>query len=165
MEEVILIDDKDNVIGQCEKSEAHQKNLKHRAFSVFVFNDKKELLLQKRAAEKYHSAGLWTNTCCGHPRPGESTQNAAERRLMEEMGFKCDLKYVFEFSYQVDFENGLHENELDHVYSGTFNGKPVLNPAEADDWKFAALDFLKKDIAENPLLYTEWFKIAMKRIS
>src|SRR5258708_6729560 len=120
-EQVILIDNKDNEIGISEKLEAHRKNLKHRAFSVFIFNNKKELLLQKRAMGKYHYAGLWTNTCCGHPRPGEPTPQAAQRRLMEEIGIQCDLAKAFDFSYQADLENGLHENELDHVYFGFFD--------------------------------------------
>ena len=163
-ERVILIDDNDNETGYCDKLEAHQKNLKHRALSVFIFNSKKEFLLQKRAENKYHSPGLWTNTCCGHPRPGERTLQGAQRRLKEEMGMDCNLEKVFDFSYQADFKNGLFENEFDHVYFGFSDALPVINKEEASDWKFLEYEILKKETGQYPEKYTAWFKICLEII-
>lgn len=163
-EQVILIDDNDNQTGYCDKLEAHQKKLKHRAFSIFIFNDKKQLLLQKRALNKYHSPGLWTNTCCGHPRPGEPTVEAAQRRLQEEIGITCNLHKVFDFSYQIDFKNGLFENEFDHVYFGFSDAPFTINKEEASDWKFIDAATLQEDITQHPQKYTVWFKICLEII-
>lgn len=155
---VILVDENDNKIDTEEKLKAHKKGLLHRAFSVFVFNNKNELLMQKRAERKYHSGGLWTNTCCSHPAPDESTENAAHRRLREEMGFDCRLKEVFSFTYKVSFGNGLIEHELDHVYVGKYNKDPKPNPKEVNDYKWISLENLKAGIENNPDKYTYWAK-------
>ncbi|MCD8440423.1 isopentenyl-diphosphate Delta-isomerase [Tenacibaculum finnmarkense] len=161
-EQVILVDIQDNPIGLMEKMEAHEKALLHRAFSVFVFNDKKELMLQQRAADKYHSPLLWTNTCCSHQRDGETNLGAGKRRLQEEMGFVCDLKEVFSFIYKAPFDNGLTEHELDHVMIGTFNDQPFINKEEVESYKWMPLEAVKKDIEEKPEIYTAWFKIIFK---
>ncbi|WCC45420.1 isopentenyl-diphosphate Delta-isomerase [Tenacibaculum finnmarkense] len=161
-EQVILVDAHDNPIGLMEKIEAHEKALLHRAFSVFVFNDKKELMLQQRAADKYHSPLLWTNTCCSHQRDGETNLGAGKRRLQEEMGFICDLKEVFSFIYKAPFDNGLTEHELDHVMVGTFNDRPNINKEEVESHKWMTLEAVKKDMEENPEIYTAWFKIIFK---
>ncbi|WP_275316142.1 isopentenyl-diphosphate Delta-isomerase [Tenacibaculum bernardetii] len=161
-EQVILVDEQDNQIGLMEKIEAHEKALLHRAFSVFVFNDKKELMLQQRAAEKYHSPLLWTNTCCSHQREGETNLEAGKRRLQEEMGFVCELKEVFSFIYKAPFDNGLTEHEFDHVMVGDFNGEPNINPEEVAFYKWMTLEAVKKDIESNPKIYTAWFKIIFK---
>lgn len=158
-EQVILVDTKDTPIGLMEKIEAHEKALLHRAFSVFIFNDKGELMLQQRAASKYHSPLLWTNTCCSHQRDGETNIAAGKRRLQEEMGFVTDIKEVFSFIYKAPFDNGLTEHEYDHVMVGHFNGKPILNKDEAENYKWMSLEDVKKDIAMQPSIYTEWFKI------
>lgn len=160
---VILVDTKDNKIGREEKMAAHRKGKLHRAFSIFVFNDKNELMLQKRQSKKYHSGGLWTNTCCSHPRPGEDTMEAAHRRLKEEMGFDCDLKEIFYFTYKAKLDN-LIEHEVDHVLFGHFNDDPKVNSEEAEDWKWIRLKDLAIDIKKNPQDYTAWFKIAMEEI-
>ncbi len=161
-EKVILVDELDNEIGLMNKLEAHQKSLLHRAFSIFIFNDKKELLLQQRAKNKYHSALLWTNTCCSHPRPNETLLDAASRRIMEEMGINCNLNYRFNFIYQTPLENNLFENELDHVYTGLFNGSFQFNKEEVNDFKWISLEDLKKEVDINPENYTVWFKIIIK---
>lgn len=161
-EHVILVDEQDNQIGLMEKIEAHEKALLHRAFSVFVFNDKNELMLQQRAAEKYHSPLLWTNTCCSHQREGETNLAAGKRRLQEEMGFVCDLKEVFSFIYKAPFDNGLTEHELDHVMIGKFNEEPNINREEVESYKWMTLEAVKKDIEETPEIYTAWFKIIFK---
>ncbi len=161
-EQVILVDELDNPIGLMEKIEAHEKALLHRAFSVFVFNDKGELMLQQRAAEKYHSPLLWTNTCCSHQRDGETNLEAGKRRLQEEMGFTCELKEVFSFIYKAPFDNGLTEHELDHVMVGQFNDQPSINKEEVGAYKFMSLEDVKKDIENQPEIYTEWFKIIFK---
>ncbi|QXP74194.1 isopentenyl-diphosphate Delta-isomerase [Tenacibaculum sp. AHE15PA] len=161
-EQVILVDEQDNQIGLMEKIEAHEKALLHRAFSVFVFNDKKELMLQQRAAEKYHSPLLWTNTCCSHQREGETNLAAGKRRLQEEMGFVCELKEVFSFIYKAPFDNGLTEHEFDHVMVGDFNGGPNINAEEVASYKWMTLEAVKKDIESNPKIYTAWFKIIFK---
>jgi isopentenyl-diphosphate delta-isomerase len=158
-EKVILVDEQDREVGTAGKTEAHQKGLLHRAFSIFIFNSKKELLIQQRALHKYHSAGLWTNTCCSHPRPGEDTLEAAKRRLEEEMGMKCELKKEYEFTYKATFENGLSENEYDHVYSGKTSLNPVPNAEEVASWKWIKPYDLKKDIEAYPEKYTAWLKI------
>lgn len=162
MEEVILVDDNDQEMGLMEKMEAHEKGLLHRAFSVFVFNDQKELLLQRRAISKYHSGGLWTNTCCSHPRKGETLEEAGKRRLREEMGFSTDLQPIHSFIYKAKLDNNLTEHELDHILIGKFNGKPELNSDEADDWKYVSIDKIESDIKDRPEKYTAWFKIIFK---
>ena len=164
MTNIILVDEQDNQIGTEEKIKAHQENKLHRAISVFVFNSKNELLLQQRAKAKYHCGGLWSNTCCTHPSPGETVLEAATRRLGEEMGFECPLKEVFSFIYQVDFDNGLSEHEYDHVFIGQFDGQVVPNPEEADSYKWVSLKDLQQDIKNNPQDYTYWFKIALEKL-
>ncbi|MBL6603739.1 MAG: isopentenyl-diphosphate Delta-isomerase [Bacteroidetes bacterium] len=159
-ENVILVDEKDNQVGLMPKLDAHQKGLLHRAFSVFIFNSDYKLLLQKRASSKYHSGGLWTNTCCSHPRDGEDTIEAANRRLYEEMGIKTSLRKVFDFIYRAELDNNLIENEFDHVFYGVYNHDPILNTDEADDFKWIDMETLKNDIDNNPDQYTVWFKIA-----
>ncbi|WP_299007702.1 isopentenyl-diphosphate Delta-isomerase [uncultured Tenacibaculum sp.] len=161
-EQVILVDQQDNPIGLMEKIEAHEKALLHRAFSVFVFNDKNELMLQQRAAEKYHSPLLWTNTCCSHQRDGESNIEAGKRRLKEEMGFSCELEELFSFIYKAPFDNGLTEHEYDHVMIGTFNDEPIVNPEEVASYKWMPLEEVKNDIENHPEEYTAWFKIIFK---
>ncbi|MFL0082855.1 isopentenyl-diphosphate Delta-isomerase [Tenacibaculum maritimum] len=161
-EQVILVDEHDNQLGLMPKMEAHEKALLHRAFSVFVFNDKKELLLQQRAADKYHSPLLWTNTCCSHQRNGESSLEAGRRRLQEEMGFTCELEEVFWFIYKAPFDNGLTEHELDHVMIGKYNDKPIINQEEVAAYKWMRLEEVKEDIKRKPAIYTEWFKIIFK---
>ena len=159
LEYVILVDENDQEIGKMEKQEAHEKGLLHRAFSVFVFNENKELLLQQRALTKYHSAGLWTNTCCSHPRIGETIEQAAHRRLMEEMGFDCDLSTKTSFIYKAAFENGLTEHQFDHVLVGSFNGEINFNPTEVKNFKWINLEELQIDLLQNNQNYTAWFKI------
>ncbi|RSC93790.1 isopentenyl-diphosphate Delta-isomerase [Tenacibaculum singaporense] len=161
-EQVILVDQQDNPIGLMEKIEAHEKALLHRAFSVFVFNDKNELMLQQRAAEKYHSPLLWTNTCCSHQRDGETNVEAGKRRLQEEMGFSCELEEVFSFIYKAPFDNGLTEHEYDHVMIGRFNDEPIINPEEVASYKWMPLEEVKNDIENHPEKYTAWFKIIFK---
>ena len=158
-EMVILVDENDKQIGLMPKMEAHEKGLLHRAFSVFVFNDKKELMLQQRAAHKYHSPNLWTNTCCSHQREGEVSVDAGMRRLEEEMGFTVPLEESISFIYKAPFDNGLTEHELDHILLGTFNAEPAINPEEVAAWKWMSLDAIKADIKNSPEVYTEWFKI------
>ncbi len=163
-EEVILVNEKDEPIGTMEKMEAHEKGLLHRAFSVFLFNSKDKLLLQQRALNKYHSAGLWTNTCCSHPRPGEETLQAAKRRLKEEMGIETDLTFKTAFTYKTKFDNGLTEHELDHVFTGNFNEDPKLNPEEANSFKWQSIAEVKADLKIHPENYTSWFKIALESL-
>jgi isopentenyl-diphosphate delta-isomerase len=160
---VILVDNNDNQLGLMEKIEAHEKAILHRAFSVFILNDNNELLLQKRALSKYHSPGLWTNTCCSHPRHGESVINAGLRRLKEEMGFETEISSLLSFIYKAEFDNGLTEHEFDHVLVGRYNKNPSINKSEVSDWKWTDLDFLKKDVVSNPDLYTVWFKIIFQQ--
>jgi isopentenyl-diphosphate delta-isomerase len=163
-EQVILVDEQDNEIGSMEKIEAHEKALLHRAFSIFVFNDAGQMMLQKRALSKYHSPGLWTNTCCSHPRPGESLEEATSRRIVEEMGFTCHVKEVFSFIYKAPFDHGLTEHELDHVFVGYYNDDPLINPREVDSWKWIDTPELLADIENNPDDYTVWFKIALEEM-
>lgn len=158
-EQVILVNEKDEQIGLMPKMEAHEKALLHRAFSVFVFNDKNELMIQQRALSKYHSPGLWTNTCCSHQREGETNIEAGKRRLQEEMGFSTDLRDTISFIYKAPFDNGLTEHEFDHILVGHYSDNPNLNPDEAHDYKWVSLEDLKKDMKENPDRYTAWFKI------
>ena len=156
---VVLVDQDDQKLGLMEKQQAHVAGLLHRAFSVFVFNSKGELMIQQRAASKYHSPTLWTNTCCSHPRDNETYEQAAHRRLEEEMGFDCELEYKFNFIYKAHLENDLIEHELDHVFIGTFDNEPKLNPDEVMAYRWVELDDLKKDMEKNPQNYTAWFKI------
>lgn len=162
-EQVILVDENDQKIGLMAKMEAHEKALLHRAFSVFIMNDKGELMLQQRAAEKYHSPLLWANTCCSHQRDGESNLEAGKRRLQEEMGFVSDLKEVFSFIYKAPFDNGLTEHELDHVMIGNYNDAPVINPEEVESYKWMTPEDVKKDMALSPEIYTAWFKIIFEK--
>jgi isopentenyl-diphosphate delta-isomerase len=159
LEYVVLVDEQDNELGTMEKMQAHKEGKLHRAVSVFIFNSKQELLLQKRADEKYHSAGLWTNTCCSHPRSDEAPEVAAHRRLKEEMGLDCTLKFAFTFIYEAHLDNNLTEHEFDYVYTGVTDNLPKLNPAEVADWKYISVNELDTDIKQHPYKYTEWFKI------
>ena len=163
LEKVVLVDAQDNEIGLMEKQEAHERGALHRAFSVFVFNSAGELLLQRRAFHKYHSGGLWTNTCCSHPRPGEDNLQAAKRRLQEEMGFTCKLDQVFSFLYHQKVGE-LIEHELDHVFVGTFDDDPAINPMEVAEWKSISLPELQADLAMHPENYTVWFRLCLERV-
>jgi isopentenyl-diphosphate delta-isomerase len=158
-EKVILVNERDEQIGLMPKLEAHEKAELHRAFSIFILNSKNEVMLQQRASQKYHSPLLWTNTCCSHQREGESNIQAGNRRLMEEMGFSTELKELFHFIYKAPFDNGLTEHELDHVMVGYFDGEPVINPEEVEDWKWMDIDAIKEDMHLHPEKYTVWFKI------
>ena len=148
-EKVILVDKNDNQVGLMPKLEAHEKGLLHRAFSIFIFNSRYELLLQKRASSKYHSGGLWTNTCCSHPREGEDTLDAANRRLDEEMGIKTSLRKVYDFIYKAELDNQLTEHEFDHVFYGVCDRDPILNKDEAEDFKWVDMETLNNDIIKN----------------
>lgn len=163
-EQVLLVNELDEAIGTMGKLKAHQVGALHRAFSVFLFDDQGRLLIQKRAAGKYHSAGLWTNTCCSHPRPYETVQDAAQRRLMEEMGIDTPIEYRFSFLYKASFDNGLHEHELDHVFFGAWSGPAKPHPEEAEDWKYISLDALAADMQRNPELYTVWLRTCWDQV-
>lgn len=162
-EQIILVSDNDEPVGTMGKLETHEKGLLHRAFSIFVRNSDGKFMLQERAKTKYHSGGLWTNTVCGHPRDGENTLAAAHRRLMEEMGFDCPLKESFVFHYKAGLDKGLTENEIDHVFVGTYNGEVQANPDEADGWAWMDRADIEKDLAVNPEKYTYWFRVAMEK--
>lgn len=162
-EQVILVDQNDNQIGLMPKMEAHKKALLHRAFSVFVFNAKNQLMLQQRALHKYHSPGLWTNTCCSHQREGESNIEAGKRRLFEEMGFVTELKETISFIYKAPFDNGLTEHELDHVLVGSYEDAPKINEEEVASWKWMDLEEVRLDVKNRPELYTAWFKIIFEK--
>tara|TARA_S200000501_G_scaffold132705_1_gene125460 strand:+ start:948 stop:1475 length:528 start_codon:yes stop_codon:yes gene_type:complete len=162
-EKVILVDKQDNAIGTMFKMEAHEKAVLHRAFSVFILNSKGELMLQQRALHKYHSPGLWTNTCCSHQREGEGNIEAGTRRLKEEMGFKTALEELFSFTYKTSFDNGLTEHEFDHVMFGYYDGLPKINPEEVASWKWMSLTKIKIDMEKFPENYTAWFKIIFNR--
>jgi isopentenyl-diphosphate Delta-isomerase len=161
---LILVDETDEPQGKLEKLLVHQQGLLHRAFSVYIFNTKGELLLQQRADEKYHSAGLWTNTCCSHPRFGEEINFAIDRRLMEEMGMNCTTQFAFNFIYKATFENGLTEHEFDHVYIGISDQLPKPQKEEVKNWKYINLQTLQEDILQKPNLYTEWMKISLPNV-
>lgn len=163
-DEVILVNEFDRSVGFMDKMEAHEKGLLHRAFSVFVVNHYGEIMLQRRALSKYHSPGLWTNTCCSHQRKDEETIYAAHRRMKEEMGFDCPMSAAFEFIYKAEFDNGLTEHEYDHVLIGEFNGAAIPNPEEVEEWEFVPIAEIELGIKENPEQYTEWFKIAFTRV-
>ena len=162
-EKVILVDAKDIPIGTMGKIEAHRKGLLHRAFSIFIVNVKGELLLQQRALHKYHSPGLWTNTCCSHQREGETTLEAGARRLQEEMGMQVPLTFLFSFIYNTSFDNGLTEHELDHVLLGISEDQPVINTDEVATWKWIDMEALAKDLSKNEKHYTVWFRIIFHR--
>jgi isopentenyl-diphosphate delta-isomerase len=162
MELVILVDKNDNAIGTMEKMEAHRKGELHRAFSVLVFNSKGEMLLQKRAKGKYHSGGLWTNACCSHPMPEEKTEDASRRRLKEEMGIDVQPEFIYKFIYKANLDKNLIEHEYDHVLTGIFNGEPLINKNEVEEWKFVTMTWLKKDILLHPENYTYWFRLLME---
>lgn len=150
----------DEAIGSMEKMEAHEKALLHRAFSVFLFDKKGNMLLQKRAANKYHSPSLWTNTCCSHPIPGETTGQAASRRLQEELGITTVLTKAFHFTYKAVFNNGLTEHEFDHVFVGNYDGEILLNTEEVSEVCYKSMTEIHTELKNHPLIYTEWFKIA-----
>ncbi len=162
-ENVILVNEADEPIGLMPKMEAHEKAVLHRAFSVFIMNDKGQTMLQQRAKDKYHSPLLWTNTCCSHQRDGESNIAAGKRRLQEEMGFETELRELFSFIYKASFDNGLTEHEYDHVMMGNYNDAPNINPEEVEDWKWMYPSEIQEDIAKNPDQYTAWFKIIFER--
>lgn len=164
MKEVILVDDNDVAIGSMEKMLAHEKALLHRAFSVFIFNSGGEMLLQQRADKKYHSAGLWTNACCSHPAPGEDTGEAAARRLKEELGFTTPLHKAFSFTYRTDFDNGLTENEFDHVYTGIYDGQIIADIDEVQSYRYMPLEKIEEKIKNEPDIFTSWFIIAFPEI-
>ena len=164
MESVVTVDIYDRAIGVVEKMAAHRDGILHRAFSIFVFDDAGRMLLQQRAQQKYHSGGLWTNTCCSHPRPGESVLEGAHRRLREEMGFDCPLETVFGFCYRADLDHGLTEHEYDHVLIGRYADDPVPNPAEVDGWKRIPLADVRAAVAERPEMFTVWFRIALREL-
>ena len=163
-EDVILVDVHDNVLGTMQKMEAHVSGVLHRAFSVFIFNTRGELLLQKRAVDKYHSGGKWTNTCCSHPRMGEETMQAAHRRLREEMGMDCELQPTFYFTYQADVMDGLFEYEYDHVFFGISDQQPVPNPYEVAAFKYMKMDDIERELNLNNDKYTEWLKICFVKV-
>lgn len=155
---VVIVDQNDRPIAVKEKIEAHRQGLLHRAFSIFIRNRKEKFLLQKRASGKYHSGGLWTNTCCGHAIPDEEINRTASRRLKEEMGFTCDFEHLYSFQYKVALDNLLTENEIDHVFIGTFNGLPSINTDEAEDYRWVSLPDIVAEIAQSPDSFTYWFK-------
>ncbi|QGY42413.1 isopentenyl-diphosphate Delta-isomerase [Maribellus comscasis] len=162
---VILVDENDNETGISEKLAAHRKALMHRAISVFICNSKGEWLLQRRALNKYHSNGLWTNTCCSHPFPGETNMEAAQRRLEEEMGLTTNLTEIFWFRYKESLDNELTENELDHVFIGFTDKHPKINKNEVNEWQYLSFDDIKADIKFYPEKYTVWFKMIFDRVN
>lgn len=157
---LVLVNESDEPIGVMEKMEVHRKALLHRAFSVFVFNQAGEMLLQKRAITKYHSGGLWTNTCCSHPYANETVVQAAKRRLQEELGFQTDVHPAFSFIYKAELDNDLTEYELDHVLIGIYNGEIFPDPAEVSDYTYKTMSVLKKELTEYPDQFTAWFRLA-----
>lgn len=164
MNQVILVNEQDESVGVMDKLPAHEKGLLHRAFSIFAFNSKGQVLLQQRMATKYHSGGLWTNTCCGHQAPGEELMDSANRRLMEEMGMTCSLNYLFSFQYKANVDHQLIEHEIDHVFFTVSDQLPSLNPEEADDYRYESPAVILKEIEEHPGKFTEWFKISFQRV-
>ncbi|MES2004531.1 MAG: isopentenyl-diphosphate Delta-isomerase [Bacteroidota bacterium] len=164
MEQVILVDEQDRAIGTMGKMEAHEKAILHRAFSVFIFNSRGDMLLQQRASGKYHSGGLWTNSCCSHPRPGEESNTAASRRLREEMGFYTSLEKIFDFVYKAEFANGLTEHEFDHVFAGYYDGPVQPDAREVSSFAFMPMQQIHASLTANPELYTAWFHIAFPKV-
>ncbi|MBS3177043.1 isopentenyl-diphosphate Delta-isomerase [Candidatus Woesearchaeota archaeon] len=163
-EMLILVDENDREMGVSEKLQTHKEGKLHRGFSIFIFDQRGKLLLQQRSLTKYHCPGLWSNTCCGHPRHGENIEETAHRRLEEEMGFNCDLKEVGSFVYKTKFGNGLHEHEYLHVFKGVHDQDPDANPQEAEAWKWVSIPHLQKDILKNPSQYTYWFKLCFSKL-
>ena len=161
-EEVILVDEQDRVVGAGEKLRAHREGALHRAFSVFVFDAGGRLLLQRRARTKYHSGGLWSNTACGHPRPGEETGAAARRRLREEMNFDCELRASFRFIYRAELDGALVEHEYDHVFVGEYSGTPAPDPSEVEAWRWVGMDDLRRDLRERPWRYSYWLRVVVE---
>ncbi len=165
MEELVtLVNEQDEQVGTMEKLSAHQEGSLHRALSVVVYNEAGEMLIQKRAGSKYHSPSLWSNACCSHPRPNELTSEAVARRLQEEIGLTCETHFSHKFIYKVDFENGLIEHELDHVFVGKTDQLPILNPEEASEYRFVPVPILKNEMVENPESFTFWFHLIMKEL-
>jgi isopentenyl-diphosphate delta-isomerase len=163
-DKIILVNEHDDMIGAMDKMEAHKQGLLHRAFSIFIFNGKGEMLLQQRALTKYHSAGLWTNACCSHPIPGEKLQEAAERRLMEELGFETPIEKIFDFVYKAEFDNGLIEHEFDHVFAGEYEGEINVDPGEVQDYTYIEVASIKNMLQQTPQKFTAWFHIAFPKI-
>ena len=163
-ENVIVLDDKNVEIGIEDKLIAHYRGIRHRAFSIFVLDSSGRTLIQKRASSKYHSADLWSNTCCSHPSPGEQIEHAAHRKLQQEMGFDCELAELFNFSYAADLGHGLFENEHDHVFVGRFDGSPSPNPEEVQEWNWVALDKLRDDVKSDPGRFTYWLAHCMDEL-
>ena len=162
-EKIVLIDSKDRVMGAEEKLKVHEKGIMHRAFSIIILNSRGEMLIQRRAIDKYHSGGLWSNACCSHQRENEILEQAIHRRLKEEMGFDCSLKEIFHFKYKTRFNNHLIENEIDHVFIGLFDGNPIINKKEVLDFMWIPLSSLKNKIKTNPEKYSYWFKIIINK--
>lgn len=163
-EDVVLVDRNDKQTGTEEKISAHRGGRLHRAFSIFIFDGRGRMLIQRRAGRKYHCAGLWTNTCCSHPRPGEAVERAAHRKLRQELGFDTELREILSFIYKARFKNGLTEHEFDHVFVGRFDGNPKPNPEEADEVRWVDPDWIEKDVKQNPEKYTPWFNIILERV-
>ena len=163
-DKIILVNEHDDMIGIMDKIEAHKQGLLHRAFSIFIFSSKGEMLLQQRATAKYHSGGLWSNACCSHPRPGEKTGDAALRRLQEELGFETPIEKIFDFVYQTAFDNGLTEYEFDHVFAGEYDGKIDADPGEVNDYCYKEIPEIKNMLQTHPQKFTAWFHIAFPRI-
>jgi isopentenyl-diphosphate Delta-isomerase len=163
-ERIILVDDHDRQLGVMEKLEAHERGALHRAFSVFLYTSDGRVVLQRRARGKYHSGGLWTNACCGHPRPGEEVREAAQRRLFEEMGIRCELQFRFEFQYRAALDNGLVEHEIDHVFTGVFDGTPVIDPDEVESWSALSMEELRERVRREPDTFTAWFPLVLSRV-
>lgn len=162
--EVLLVDINDNEIGVEYKEDAHKKPMLHRAFSVYLYNDKKQMLIQKRALHKYHSPGLWANACCSHPRKGENVKYSAKERMIDEIGVSTEIKELFSFIYLNKFNEELYEYEYDHVFVGEYNGDVLLNKEEASETKWIDLDELEEDLVSNPLKYSSWFIISAPRV-
>ena len=163
-QKVVLVDRNDNTLGTMGKMEAHELGALHRAFSIFIFNKKGELMIHQRALSKYHSPGLWTNTCCSHPRLDEDVKANAHQRLQEEMGFDCEFEKAFTFVYKSDVGQGLTEHEFDHVFVGQYDDEPSINKDEVEDWQFMDMKSLRDEIDHHPQNYTEWFKIAFEKV-
>lgn len=164
MEQVILVDSRNRELGAMDKTEAHQLGVLHRALSIFVFNSKGQLLIHRRAMGKYHSSGLWTNTCCSHPRPGEAIADAALRRLKEEMGFQTPLTELFSFLYKADLGNGIYEHEFDHVFIGKSDEFPFPDRREVAEWKWMSTDAISTEIDNHPNDFTIWFQLIFKDV-
>lgn len=163
-EYVVLVNERDEYLGVREKLQAHVEGVLHRAFSVFVFNSRGDLLLQQRHPDKYHSGGLWSNTCCSHPRPGEAVETAARRRLHEEMGFACDLTRLFGFVYEARVDTDLVEHEYDHVFAGVYDGVPLPNGEEVSGWQWVSPEALRAGVRDAPDRYTYWFRLVLDRV-